>query len=168
MLTRTSFHMWGRWYLPMFLFRDGLLTFSHTPDEAMSVGLAKACDLRENLFCWRENQSFHWDSLMFLAKLCPSFPNIWEFLWLVGWPVWLLWWWIGEEVFGCSLYISSKVMEVSPMYSSSQPRLPHWYHYMALFWFTIGSLSLGETRRFLMVLPLWSGSVCHICHMSFW
>ena len=26
-------------------------TFSHTPDEAMSGGLAKACDLRENLFC---------------------------------------------------------------------------------------------------------------------
>ena len=29
-------------------------TFSHAPDEAMSVGLAKACDLRKNLFCWRE------------------------------------------------------------------------------------------------------------------
>ena len=26
-------------------------TFSHTLDEAMSGGLAKACDLRENLFC---------------------------------------------------------------------------------------------------------------------
>ena len=25
-LHRTSSHMWGRWYLPMFLFRDGLLT----------------------------------------------------------------------------------------------------------------------------------------------
>ena len=37
-------------------------TFSHTPDEAMSVGLAKACDLRENLSCWRENQLFHWKS----------------------------------------------------------------------------------------------------------
>ena len=37
-------------------------TFSHTPDEAMSDGLAKACDLRENLFCWSENQLFHWKS----------------------------------------------------------------------------------------------------------
>ena len=37
-------------------------TFSHSPDEAMSVGLAKVCDLRENLFCWRENQLFHWKS----------------------------------------------------------------------------------------------------------
>ena len=26
-------------------------TFSHTLDEAMSGGLVKACDLRENLFC---------------------------------------------------------------------------------------------------------------------
>ena len=34
-------------------------TFFHTPDEATSIGLAKACDLRENLFCCRENQSFH-------------------------------------------------------------------------------------------------------------
>ena len=27
LLNRTLSHMWGRWYLPMFLFRDGLLTF---------------------------------------------------------------------------------------------------------------------------------------------
>ena len=26
MVNRTSSHTWGRWYLPMFLFRDGLLT----------------------------------------------------------------------------------------------------------------------------------------------
>ena len=26
-------------------------TFSHTPDEAMSAGLVKACDLKENLTC---------------------------------------------------------------------------------------------------------------------
>ena len=25
-LSRTSSHMWGRWYLPMFLFRDGIFT----------------------------------------------------------------------------------------------------------------------------------------------
>ena len=35
------------------------------------------------------------------------------------------------------------------MYSSSQPRLLHWYLYMAPLWLSIGSLSLGETRRFL-------------------
>ena len=31
-----------------------LLTWLH-PDKAMSVGLAKACALRKNLFCYREN-----------------------------------------------------------------------------------------------------------------
>ena len=30
------------------------MLFSLTPDEAMSVGLAKACALRKNLFCYRE------------------------------------------------------------------------------------------------------------------
>ena len=30
MLNRTSSHMWGRWYLPMFLFRDALLTLMYT------------------------------------------------------------------------------------------------------------------------------------------
>ena len=93
------------------------------------------------------------DSLIFLAKLCPSLPIIWKLLWLVGWPVWLLWWWMAEGVFRCSLYLSPKILEVSPMYSSSQPRSPHWYQYMAPLWLTMGSLSLGETRRFLMVLP---------------
>ena len=29
-------------------------TFSHTPDEGRSVGLAKACVLSKNLFCYRE------------------------------------------------------------------------------------------------------------------
>ena len=29
-------------------------TFFHTPDEARSVGLAKACVLSKNLFCYRE------------------------------------------------------------------------------------------------------------------
>ena len=30
------------------------IIFSHTPEEAMSVGLAKACVLRKNWFCSRE------------------------------------------------------------------------------------------------------------------
>ena len=32
------------------------IIFSHTLDEAMSVGLAKACALRKNLFCLQRNQ----------------------------------------------------------------------------------------------------------------
>ena len=108
------------------------------------------------------------DSLMFLAKLCPSLPTIWKLLWLVVWPVIVLWWWIAEGAFRCSLYLSPKVLEVSPMYSSSQPRSPHWYQYMALLWLTIGSLSLGETSRFLMVVPPLKWVWCHTYHRSFW
>ena len=38
------------------------------------------------------------------------------------------------------------------MYSSSQVRAPPWNQYMAPFLLTMGSLSLWETSRFLMVL----------------
>ena len=31
------------------------------------------------------------NSLIFLAKPCPSLPIIWKFCWVVGWPVLLLW-----------------------------------------------------------------------------
>ena len=48
-LNRTSSHMWGRWYLPMFLLRDGLLTL-----------LYKA-------------------SLMVVMKFCSSLPTILKF-----------------------------------------------------------------------------------------
>ena len=52
---------------------------------------------------------------------------------------------MGEGSFRCSLYLSPKVLEVSPIYSSSQPRLPHWYQYMAPLWLTMVSLSLSTT-----------------------
>ena len=45
-----------------------------------------------------------------------------------------------------------KVLEVSPMCSSSQVNSLHWNQYMAPPLLTTGSLSLGETSRFLMVL----------------
>ena len=91
-LSKTLSHMWGKLNLPMFQFSVGLLTLMNM------------------------------DSLIFLAKLCPSLPIIWKLLWLVGWPVWLLCWWMAEGSFRCSLYLSPKVLEVSPMYSSSQER----------------------------------------------
>ena len=34
------------------------IIFSHTPEEAMSVGLAKACVLGKNWFCSREIEFF--------------------------------------------------------------------------------------------------------------
>ena len=52
----------------------------------------------------------------------------------------------------CSLNLSPKVLEVSLMYSSLQVRSPHWNQYMAPLLLTMGSLSLGETSRVLMVL----------------
>ena len=64
----------------------------------------------------------------------------------------LLWWCIGEGSLRCSLNLSLKVLEVSPMYSSLQVRSLHWKQYMASLLLTMGSLSFGETSRFLMVL----------------
>ena len=121
-LSKTLSHMWGKLNLPMFLFNLRLLTLMNM------------------------------DSLIFLAKLLPFLPIIWKLSCLVGWPVWLLCWWMGEGSFRCSLYLSPKVPEVFPMYSSSQERSLHWKQYMAPLLLTIGSLSLGETSRFLMVL----------------
>ena len=94
--------------------------------------------------------------------MCPSLPIIWKLLWLVVWPVRVLWWWIAEGAFRCSLYLSPKVLEVSPMYSSSQPRLLHWYLYMAPLWLSIGSLSLGRPEGFWWFCHPWSEFGCHI------
>ena len=58
----------------------------------------------------------------------------------------------GEESFRCSLNLSPKVLEIYPMYSSSQVRSPHWNQYMAPLLLAVGSLSLGETSRLIMML----------------
>ena len=137
-LSKTLSHMWGKLNLPMLLFKVGLLTL------------------------------INMDSFIFLAKLCPSLPIIWKLLWLVGWPVWLLCWWMGEGSFRCSLYLSPKVLEVSPMYLSSHPRSPHWYLYMAPLLLTIGSLSFGRPRGSWWCCHLWSAFECHIYHRSSW
>ena len=44
-------------------------TFSHTPDEARSVGLAKACVLQKNLFCYREIRFMNTDNLCFVKRV---------------------------------------------------------------------------------------------------
>ena len=58
---RTSSHKWGRWYLPMFLFRDGLLTL-------MNI-----------------------DSFISLERFCSSLPTTLKFSSEVVWPEVLLW-----------------------------------------------------------------------------
>ena len=62
---RTSSHMWGRLYLPLFLFGDGLLTL-------MNI-----------------------DSLISLERFCSSLPTMQKFSSVVVWPVMLPWSWIG-------------------------------------------------------------------------
>ena len=61
LLIRTSSHMWGRWYLPMFLFRDGLLTLM-------------------NIY-----------SLINQERFCSSLPIMLKLSSVVEWPVIWLW-----------------------------------------------------------------------------
>ena len=97
LLTRTLSHMWGRWYLPIFLFRDGLLTLIYI------------------------------DFLINLERFCSSLPTILKLLSVVESSVMLLWSYIGERAFRCSLNLSPNVLAVSPMYSSSHSNLSHLY-----------------------------------------
>ena len=43
----------------------------------------------------------------------------------------------------CSLNLSQKVLQVSPMYSSSQVRSPHWNQYMVPLFFDHGVFVFG-------------------------
>ena len=95
LLLRTSSHIWGRWYLPMFLFRDGPLTLMYM------------------------------DSLISLERLCSSLPTTLKLSSVVVWPEVLLWSCMGEWAFRCSLNLSPNVLDVSPMYSSSHSNLSH-------------------------------------------
>ena len=60
-LNRTSFQMWGRWYLPMFLLRDGLLTLMYSA------------------------------SFIALLRFWSSLPTILKLSVVTWWPVLLLW-----------------------------------------------------------------------------
>ena len=100
MLSRTSSQICGRWYLPILLFRDGLLTLIY-----------KA-------------------SLMVLMRFWSSLPNMEKLSKVTGWPEVLRWSFIGEGALRCSLNLSSKFLADSPIYSSSQSTLSHLYLYM--------------------------------------
>ena len=97
MLARTSSHTCGRWYLPTFLFRDGSLTLMYIA------------------------------SLIALIWFKSSHPTILKLLMETLWPLMLLWSYMGEGGFRCSLNLSPNVLEDSPMYSSSQSTLSQWY-----------------------------------------
>ena len=121
-LSKTLSHMWGKLNLPMFLFNVGLLILMNM------------------------------DSLIFLAKLCP-FPSYYLDIIMAGGVACMVTALMnGRGVLQVLLYLSPKVLGLSPMYSSSQERSPHWNQYMTPLLLTMGSLSLGETSRFLIVL----------------
>ena len=60
------------------------------------------------------------DSLMVLAKPCPSLLTMLKLYMVVWWPV--VGWWPtnGEGAFRCFLYLSPDVIVDSPMFSSLQ------------------------------------------------
>ena len=80
MLNRTSSHICGRWYLPMFLFRDGLLTLMYRA------------------------------SFIALLRFWSSLPTMLKFSTLMLWPVVLKWSNMGEGAFWCSLNLSPKFL----------------------------------------------------------
>ena len=94
---KTSSHMWGRWYLPMFLFRDGSLTLMNRA------------------------------SFIALVKLWSSLPTMLKLVMLMLWPVLLWWSKMGEGDFWCSLNLSAKFLADSPIYSSLHPCSLHLY-----------------------------------------
>ena len=115
--------MCGRWYLPMFLFRDGSLTLMN---RASLIALVR-----------------FWSSLPIMVRLLRS----------TLWPEMLQWSWMGEGDFWCSLNLSAKFLADSPIYSSSHPSSLHLNLYMAPLLLVIGSLSLGAMSRSFMVWP---------------
>ena len=92
-------------------------------------------------------------SLMFLAMLLSSLPTIVKLSRETSWPVMFWWPMMGDGALMCSLYLSPNVLPDSPMYSSQKSTLPHLYLYIPPLFLSMVSLSLGCTRRSLMVLP---------------
>ena len=83
-------HMWDRWYFTMFLLREGSLTL------------------------------INMTSLMFLVLPCNSLCIMEKQSALIGCPVMLLCWWMGEGALRCSLTLSPNVLPDSPIYCSGQ------------------------------------------------
>ena len=135
-LASTSSQMCGIWNLPMFLLRDGSFTL-------MKIA-----------------------SLMFLAILLFSLPTILKLSRDTSLPVVFWWSMMGDGALMCSLYLSPNVLPDTPMYSSSQSALPHLYLYITPLFLSMVSLSLGCTRRSLIVLtPLKCTSIPYLLQM---
>ena len=118
----TSCYMWGSWYIPMFLLRDGSFTHMYMIFFILLVTL--------------------YDSLPTMVKhskftRCP-----------VGW----LHWWIGDGALKCSLSVSPKVLPDSSVFFWAVPvRALEPVYYTQFFLFMV-SLSLGAMSKVWMVL----------------
>ena len=62
------------------------------------------------------------DSLIVLARPWSSLPMMLKFSGVVLCPVWVLCTWMDEASFRCSLYLSPKVLDVSPIQDSHTPK----------------------------------------------
>ena len=87
MFSRTSSQICGRWYLPMFLFRDGLLTLIYRA------------------------------SLMVLLRFWSSLPSMEKLSIVTAWPEMLEWSYIGEGALRCSLNLPAKVSKLGTQQS---------------------------------------------------
>ena len=119
-MTITPSHIWGRLYLPMFLFRVGLLTLMYM------------------------------DSLIVLTKPFFSLHTMLKLSIVVWWPVVVWYLCIGKGAFRCCFYLSPSVLADSVMYSSLQSTLSHLYQYTVPLLHCMGSLSFGDTSMFLI------------------
>ena len=123
-------------FLPMFLFRVGLLTL------------------------------IYMDSVIILVKPCPSLPTMLKLSMVVRWPVVVWWLCIGEGAFRCSLYLCSNVVAISPMHSSLHSTLSNLYQYIIQLLHCIRSLSFDDTSMFLItLLPLKYVLMPYLPHM---
>ena len=95
-LNRTLSHIWLNWNLPIFLFRVGLFTLMKM------------------------------DSLINLVKSCPSLPMMLKLSWVVWCPASWMYSCIGDGPLRFSWYVSPRVPDVSPIYSSPQSIAGHW------------------------------------------
>ena len=110
-LTRTPSHICGRLYLCMFLLRVWLFTHVYI------------------------------DSLIVLAKICPSLPTMLRLPNVMRWPVVDRCPYIGEGAFVCSLNLSPNVLVDSPMYSAFWSSLLHLYQYIIALFVVFGLYS---------------------------
>ena len=97
-------------------------------------------------------------SLTVLAILWPSLPIILKFSTDVVWPV--LFWcsYIGDGAFRCSLHLSPKVLDDSPIYSSSQS---------ILFCKNSKGGHVHQSEQSHIEQEHWGSTTCHIFGMEY-